>query len=790
MSNSTIKKLHVLWKVSALNESIASVRYRALIPILALGDEQYQHTIISDFEVDKPDQFDVVIFVKAFTSMDFMLAQQFQLAGVPIVLDLCDNLFIETYGAIDKQKLKHNPSFIFKQIAALAHSIVVTTEPLALFVKEQVHSTVRVVVIPDGIDNTGDSFEIKQKLIDAIALLKSKNKFNLKKWFGNVRRQCNTALSMNFLGVMKVLSLKALRVFSKNYIRAKALLKFSHNNIERCVDPSVNSASDTGIENQKIVVWFGNHGAPYAQFGMLDLLLIKDPLEKAAKEIPFTLVVISNNRKKYLESINKFNINTEYVEWSPENLDYYLSKASLVVIPNSLDNFSICKSANRSVTSLLRGVPVVATKTPALNIFESGGIYFNDFYSGVLLYLSDESVGSRDILYAKQIIEDAFSSRKISEYWASVLQGITFKPTNSIQHVELIFGIGLIQDVDNLMPLIEKSITMGHSILVYCSSSLCANSPRVLNELVSRNIPIMIVSEEALSSDYFSLPSSLKALITAVESNLGPHSFTKALTERVNKAGLKTATLQHGFENIGLTYDDEFQAIHKIKFYSKYIYIWGPMTSLHPNVTQKNKKRCISVGCVKPKFVSNTNIQALIGRERPIIGIFENLHWLRYSDDYREFFINSIQKLAQYYPEFDFLIKPHNAGLWITNRFQGKLLALDNLIVIDPQSPKWDAFTAPVIINGCNAVITTPSTVALDSARMGIPTAVVAHKLDLLNYTPLPLLKSLQDFYEFIAASQSEPRRACQIQNATDFVKRNLIDGDPTERILLDMLAE
>jgi hypothetical protein len=53
--------------------------------------------------------------------------------------------------------------------------------------------------------------------------------------------------------------------------------------------------------NQKTyrLVWFGNHGSPYASGGMEDLLLLINTLKSLAKEYNITLTIISNNRDKF-----------------------------------------------------------------------------------------------------------------------------------------------------------------------------------------------------------------------------------------------------------------------------------------------------------------------------------------------------------------------------------------------------------------------------------------------------------------------------------------------------------
>ncbi len=117
-------------------------------------------------------------------------------------------------------------------------------------------------------------------------------------------------------------------------------------------------------------MWFGNHGATYAKFGMLDLLDIQTELEDIASKMDVKLVVISDNLDKYKQNILPLKIKSEYIAWNPTVVEQEFARASVVVIPNPLEMFSICKSANRAVLALKHGVPVVATSTSALQPLE------------------------------------------------------------------------------------------------------------------------------------------------------------------------------------------------------------------------------------------------------------------------------------------------------------------------------------------------------------------------------------------------------------------------------------
>src|SRR5918992_6007240 len=90
----------VCWRLSAWDPDIASVRYRAAIPARHLAARGIASRFsAADHGVLEPSAPDVVVFVKAFGERDLELARRTAAAGVPVVLDVCDNVFAPGYRA-------------------------------------------------------------------------------------------------------------------------------------------------------------------------------------------------------------------------------------------------------------------------------------------------------------------------------------------------------------------------------------------------------------------------------------------------------------------------------------------------------------------------------------------------------------------------------------------------------------------------------------------------------------------------------------------------------------------
>ncbi|PSB04125.1 hypothetical protein [Merismopedia glauca] len=357
--------------------------------------------------------------------------------------------------------------------------------------------------------------------------------------------------------------------------------------------------------------------------------------------------------------------------------------------------------------------------------------------------------------------------------------------------------IDLIQDLDVLLPLLIASKTREDLCFKVCVTDwVIEHSPRVKNILESLKIDYFIVVRRAVKMGLQPSLKGIKAMITAAETTAGPHVCAHNLTKRCDREGILTYTLQHGFENIGLTYFDEIHSAESIHFAAQKILIWGDLNTLSPQVLPETKSRCIPVGCFKEISLVTSGVkipgqrddeaiwQNLAVKRDYLVAIFENLHWHRYSDEYRSRFLADLEKTANLFPDITFLIKPHHAGQWLTDRYQGQIPNPENLIIADPKNPRWEGFTAPAIIHVADGAITTPSTVALDAAQSNCPVAAIAYGLELPNYEPLSIINSLEDWIAFINSLQTPETRLILQKQASDFICQNIVPGDAVERVL------
>lgn len=789
----TIKKIG--WKVSGFSPDLASVRYRAILPMVSLEKVGVESIIISSVFGVNIAEFDAVIIVKSFTSDDLYLAQQARKNDVPVFFDLCDNIFIEGY----KGKQVVTPSEMFFAISPYLSGVLVTTQPLKAVVEKVLNFSIPVHVVPDGIETKRD-VEVAKKILGKV--LKSEIKKSIRSLAKTIANDsvANIASGTQKIKILKhhlkanfKTYLKPLTWVKKVYIaydlarsslmgaprKAGKTFRFSSNEIFHSGNPIKRSAL---IPSARRILWFGNHGAKYAQFGILDLLPLRNAIEKVNKEIPVELIVVSNNREKFIKYISRFDCTTRYIEWSADAVDAILKIADVVIVPNSKDDFSICKSSNRTVMSINAGVPVVADMTPSLEELEKA-IYCDDFYEGIKSCLVNVKEARKKVALGKEIIKHKYGKDAIAGAFQNAFGNFSQKDMLKVPENPVLILLNLIQDLELAKPIISKLEGLRSPFVVWISFSLARKAPAILSYLREKNILYFCLPDEvALLKPGLFQVEKVRSLVTFAETNLGPHTFTHSLTKCANEANIPTFTIQHGYENVGLTYSDEVHNIQKISIAAKNILIWGEISTLHPEASPSIIQRITSIGCPKEVGVFSSQVTPLDEIDSRVIGIFENLHWHRYSENYREQFLKSVKLCADKYPDIIFFIKPHPAGMWLTSRFKGSVPTAENIIIADPLSPSWDKYSINDFWKKMSAVISTPSTVILDAVREGLPTLVCGFDLQLENYSPLFIAKSTQEWFQFIDQLQDGNIQSLKEANQ-QFLNRTLVEGDAATRI-------
>ena len=344
----------------------------------------------------------------------------------------------------------------------------------------------------------------------------------------------------------------------------------------------------------------------------------------------------------------------------------------------------------------------------------------------------------------------------------------------------LLVFLDSILDADILGPIIARAAADRRFSLAVLMTRRFVTTTKGKSNLLPANVHSAVLPHRWVR--YLGQPSLLRydALLTTAESSAPAHATAHALTRRANHQGLQTFTVQHGLENVGLTYTDREHG-PETSIAAQRIYLWGSAATLHPVFASGVANRCLTVGCPKP-----VEVLGIIDQTQSAILVCENLHWSRFDDKFRQRFLAVLATAAARMPKCSFLVKPHPAGRWMmTRETQGWP---ENVQLIHDRHP-LASLALPELLAMVDGVITTPSTAALDAARAGKAVAIVGYDLDLPLYEPLTTIRSAEEWLEFARmVGEGEARRILRSQ-ASAFVAQVCVTGDAVSRIIEDLHA-
>ena len=296
--------------------------------------------------------------------------------------------------------------------------------------------------------------------------------------------------------------------------------------------------------------------------------------------------------------------------------------------------------------------------------------------------------------------------------------------------------IDLVQDLDVLLPvLLALRQQAGWRISVWVSRWLDKASPRVSRVLRTHGFVARSVPRQAVVAGGGPTLSGIDLLLTASESTAAAHAAGHALVLRARAAGLYTATFQHGLENVGLTPD---AAGRWEDLASDAIFCWFDRRKAHPDLPGSTLARLVTIGRAPAPLVAAPPTYDL--------GVFENLHWDRYTDQDRDSFRDCLTGLVVARPDLSLYLRAHPAGGWLDET--GKALSGNpNLTFVSSATARGQTVGGRDAAARVRRIITTPSTIALDGVMAGRPVALAGRPDP--AYAPLPVLQRLSDWLDF-----------------------------------------
>jgi hypothetical protein len=460
--------------------------------------------------------------------------------------------------------------------------------------------------------------------------------------------------------------------------------------------------------------------------------------------------------------------------WTLEGQAAVLSGARACILPGppGRAGWSV---ARRAALALALGTPVLAPSGPELDR-ASPTLILDDWAAGLALAVSGELARRAAARPPPHAAADTALE------WDELLSQVSSGPRPRAAPVRLLMTLDLIQDAELCLPVLtEASRRSDVEPRVLATSWFARNAPAAMAAVEELGVPLQMVEREELLEGGGPPLEDLDAVLSVVATSLRAHRHSQAVVARARLAGVPSFSMQHGLENVGLTFFDELHS-EEVEITSDYLFVWFPPDEAPPSPLELRRK-FIHVGAVKSARPRGPKPPLPEGTG-PVISVFENLHWHRYDLDYRQRFVADLGAAARAAPASRFVLKPHPAGMWSKGQtFEGFPA---NVLVIDPTDPAWASVTAQALIARSDRVITTPSTVALDAALASRPVAVVGYGLDLPVYAPLPVLRRGDDWLAFANAADRSWTGGDMLDA---FLRRHLLRDEAAPN-LLDALVD
>jgi len=340
------------------------------------------------------------------------------------------------------------------------------------------------------------------------------------------------------------------------------------------------------------------------------------------------------------------------------------------------------------------------------------------------------------------------------------------------------FHFGLVQDVAVLRPLVR----------------LAASSPSTnIHLLVTSKLPELdadgrwMAEIERLGAEIGVTPSIYESafdclnllgpgsglLIAGSESDARAHSQAHQLFQTVPGRYL-TATLQHGLECVGFLHNARHDATagRAVKFAADIAVSWFDLDRASSVSATEQSKIFVAgpTAMIEPMRRAGDG-----GNGLPPL-ICENLHSVRFVNGrMREAFLDTFMDFAARLQMVGerLTLRPHPAGRFTDRK---GLVLPDNVEV--SRDPLYD-----MDLGAFSYVISAPSTILFDFARVGVPAATWVDgngHVDARNFAGLPQVASVDDWWRFHWAARWERRALVDAQEG--FVTRQAIPGNVRER--------
>lgn len=517
------------------------------------------------------------------------------------------------------------------------------------------------------------------------------------------------------------------------------------------------------------IVWFGASREPNGEGGVAELLLAASDLADLAEEMPLRLDIVGRSPRTARRLLKQLAIPVAFYRYSPRRVRARLRGADLCLLPSGGDPESLARSPARASLASALGVPVVASAT-ATTLLPAMRAALADRTSA--RERPDSATHAQSVTAAWRQAIDAAQAAAAQRSAARIA-------IRADQRLRVLLLLQQFQDIDLVVPVAEAaSASPDIDVRVAVLSKVAVPASRRLRTICGNGGKVEFWrGADLLGNRIAPARFAVDVAVTASEGLGVGARFARAFVVASRSAGARAVTLQHGLDNGGLTFGPK---VPPHAFNADLVLTWGGSHRLTEAACADIKDKAVPVGCPKRVF-RRSDFPDFPYADRAFIAVFENLHWRRYSDDYRTRFVSDLAATAESSPDTAFVVKPHMGGRWFTRQGPADKPLPANVEIADPEVAQWRRFTADAFLAHASAVITTPSTIALDAARYGVPVALVAYGIPAQNYVPLPRLEGTADWLEF--ANQMRQGRYDRAKLDAFFADA-VLPGDAVARIL------
>ncbi|WP_288239807.1 glycosyltransferase [uncultured Prochlorococcus sp.] len=363
LSNKRIK-----WLISDLDMSIASVRLRCFHFARVLEEDfnirsffyndliKLERSLISG---------DILVIIKSLDfSINKIVLKSYSI-GIPVILDICDNLIDSCYKQNAYSYLKNNLLSLIKFISL----IIVPNNTLKEIILKNVENNenkINIFTIPDPAESEDDVFLTCEYLI--------KKESKLIKNFPNYNRQ-----------------------------------KISYKPI-------------TKERRTSKILWFGNSFSDTSNMGFVSMIPHLKMLKKMQGAMkPKFMLTICSNLKADISFLDLYDIKYELVDWTLENIFYQLSTSSCSLITTGNDQRCFTKSNNRILKSLINGCPPMVFN--CYNHADLKDYYTSGLKKGIQDYLESKNreINIKNSIEKSNIILERYRIKNLAKTYNNII---------------------------------------------------------------------------------------------------------------------------------------------------------------------------------------------------------------------------------------------------------------------------------------------------------------------------------------------------------------------------------